>query len=160
MKNLIIIGMLMSSVAMADCETQMGHNMDTAVKEITTDVPSWLKGATITVRQANGKETKMLAEQFKVVPRKRQEIVVERTQTINTVCTIDADRLKNRVSLLGGRGVREGLDVERTGTSVTAQSKVGVVGALMYQRSLTRRLNIGAQLQTNKTALGSIGLDF
>lgn len=160
MKNLIILGILMASTAMADCETTLGHSEATATKIITTDVPSHLKGATIIVRRADGKETAVPAELFKVVPRKRQEIVLEKTQTVNTTCTNDAERLKNRVSLLAGRGTQEGIDVEKSATTVSAQSKVGAVGGIMYQRSLSRRISIGGQVQTNNSVLGTVGLDF
>ena len=162
MKNLLIATILMiyPIAALADCETQLGNSEVTATKVITTDVPSHLKGATIIVRRADGKETSVPAELFKVVPRKRQEIVLERTQHAKTTCTVDAGQLKNRVSLLGGRGTQEGIDVDKSASSVSAQSKIGAVGGLMYQRSLSRRFSIGAQVQTNKTALGVIGLDF
>lgn len=67
---------------------------------------------------------------------------------------------KNRISLLAGQGPQEGLKQERNGSSVSVESKVGMIGGLQYQRLITDRVNLGLQLQTNKTILGSVGLDF
>jgi hypothetical protein len=156
----ILMMMLFASQAYADCTTQVGQNETTKTTVITTDVPSHLKGATIIVRLANGKETTAPAELFKVVPRKRQEIVLEKTQTVNTVCENEAAQRRNRISVLGGRGPVGGLDISRSGDTVSVQNKVGAIGGLQYQYKLTDRFNVGVQAQTSKTALISGGVDF
>lgn len=161
MKNLIVVAMMMfASKAMADCQSQIGMNEATETKVITTDVPSHLKGATIVIRLADGRESSVPAEMFKVVPRKRQEIVTQKTQTVQTTCTDDSKLPKNRLSALVGRGTQEGLDVSKTATTVSAQSKVGAVGGVQYQRRVVGNISGAAQWQTNNTWLLGAGLDF
>jgi hypothetical protein len=159
MKTLLLL--LLATNAMADCQTTIDTEMVTATTVITTDVPAHLKGATITIRLANGKESSVPAELFKVVPRKRQEVVLEKTQNVNTVCTnTEIATNKNRVSALGGYGSRNKLATSTTSTTVEVENSRGLVGGLQYQRLITDELSIGAQAQTNKTGLLLIGLDF
>lgn len=168
MKKLIVILMLLGlvSYAVADeaCTTQTGQEESTDKQEITTDVPAWLKGATITVTLANGKSSTVSANLFKVVPRK-QQFVVTHTERTNVVSCINNSNYKNRVSVLGGRGTKDGLDRNNTNTpnEVDVSSRNGFVAGLQYQRLLpilSDRFSIGVQVQTNKTASGLLGLDF
>ena len=80
---------------------------------------------------------------------------ITRTNTVERLVTN-----KNRVSLLAGKGTTEGLDVSTSGPTATIESNVGFVGGLQYQRLFTDRFSIGGQLQTNKSALLGLGLDF
>jgi hypothetical protein len=62
-----------------------------------------------------------------------------------------------------GKGPKGGLSTDREGDRMTVETKTGAVGMLQYQRNLETfddRLNVGAQIQTNKSILGSIGTDF
>lgn len=69
--------------------------------------------------------------------------------------------LKNRVSLVLGRGLQRGLTVSYPDSSTTrVENEIGFVGGLQYQRLLTRRFSLGAQIQTNKTVSILGGLDF
>lgn len=126
---------------------------------ISTDVPAHLKGAKIIVKLADGRVSEVPAELFKVVPRKQQFIVTKILQSTQTTCT-ESRNYKNRVSLLGGEGPNSKVDVQRNGNDVTMESKFGTVGGVQYQRSLTDRLNVGVQVQSNDSGLLSIGLDF
>lgn len=143
-----------------------GENCSSATSEavaqdklvISTDVPSHLKGAKIIVKLADGRTSEVPAELFKVVPRKQQYIVTKTLQKTQTTCS--AERLKNRISLLGGEGPNSKVDVERNGDTVSMESKSGAVGGVQYQRSITNRLNLGVQVQSNETALVGVGLDF
>lgn len=129
--------------------------------EIKTDVPNHLKGATIIIRTADGKESSVPAEKFKVVARKQQFIITKVKQLDKTVCTQDAEaNKKNRVSLMGGNGPKDGLDRSSTSSTVSVESRVGAVGGAQYQRLLNDRFSVGAQIQTNKSVLLELGLDF
>jgi len=161
MKKFFMILILYSPVlalASENCSTTSGEEAVQEQLEIKTDVPSHLKGATIIVRLADGRETTVPAEQFKVVPRQQQFIVTKTKQLDKTVCSAEVN--KNRVSLLGGNGPKEGLTRTVDGNTVTVESKTGVVSGLQYQRLITDRISVGGQIQSNESALINVGLDF
>ena len=169
MKKLIAICVLCSPMfayAAETCSTSSGAETVEEQMEIKTDVPKHLKGATICVVQADNKMSCVPAEKFKVVPRKQQFIVSKTKQLDKTSCVSEVEVLKeaeakkNRVSLMAGNGPKEGLDRSSDGTTVTVESKVGAIGGAQYQRLLNDRLSVGAQLQTNKSVLVNVGLDF
>ena len=161
-KAIVFLSLLFSLVAFAGDPTCTKDESATQIIEqlvIKTDVPSHLKGATIVVRLADGRETSVPAERFKVVPRKQQFVVTKTEKATTLSCTTNEPR-KNRVSLLGGHGAQEGLKSSTSGTTTTVESKVGLVGGAQYQRMLGERFSIGVQGQTNKTGSLLIGLDF
>lgn len=126
----------------------------TESRSIDTTVPKHLKGAKIIVKQADGTESVIRSEEFKVVPRKQERLI-----TKETVTCVQKSR-RNRVSLVAGRGPKPGLDYRSEGNSVEVESRVGLVGGVMYQRELTDRWSIGVQVLTSKTLLGVVGYDF
>lgn len=128
-------------------------------KVITTDVPSHLKGAKIVVRLANGKESEVPAELFKVVPRKQERVITKVATNTTQVCKEFGLR-KNRISALAGSGAKSGLDKSVKTDSVEVKSRTGFVGGLQYQRLLNDRISVGVQGQSNETGLISIGVDF
>ena len=158
----IITSLLLISLpvfAAQNCKTSSSEEKIDQTKEITTDVPSHLKGATIIVRRADGKETSVPAELFKVVPRKQQFIVTKISHQETTLCSAE-EAHRNRISLLAGNGPKGGLDRSSTPAKVSVESRTGAIGGVQYQRLLTERLSIGAQVQTNKSGLLNIGVDF
>jgi hypothetical protein len=166
MKYLISILVLsLSSFAFAgeNCSIQSNEEQVQEQMEIKTDVPKFLVGAQVCVKLADGKETCVPAEKFKVVARKQQFIVTKTKQQDVVTCQVKGEKLRNRVSLLAGSGPKKGLDVYRTNNQVTIESQSGAVGGGQYQRVLPYfddRLNIGLQLQSNDSVLGSVGIDF
>jgi hypothetical protein len=158
MKKLLFILMLcVPGYAFAlDCSTTSNAEVVKETTEITTDVPSHLRGAVIVVRLADGRETTVPAEKFKVVPRSQQFIVSKTYQLNRQVCSPE----KNRLSLLGGNGPKEGLNRYKTATKVTVESDVGAVGGVQYQRLLDHGLSLGIQGQSNESVLVNIGIDF
>jgi hypothetical protein len=151
------------AIASENCSTTSEAESVEERLEIRTDVPSHLKGATIIVRRADGKETSVPAEQFKVVPRQQQFIVTKTKQHDKTLCSAQIN--KNRLSVLAGNGPKEGLDRTNNGSTVTVESRVGTVGGVQYQRLtdvevLGMPLSVGGQLQSNESALIGVGLDF
>lgn len=158
----VVFVLLISSIAMAEtCEDSSEVNTKEEQMEIKTDVPNFLKGATIIVRLANGKETVVPAEKFKVVPRKQQFLTVK-TDTLKTrTCTqVISENKKNRFSVMAGKGPKPGLDRRNYGNVVEVESRTGTVGGAQYQRMLNTEISVGAQLQTNETVLLNIGIDF
>lgn len=161
MRTLIVIlfALTIATIAFSqDCETVKAEKSVKEQLEIKTDVPNYLKGATITVRRSDGKESTVPAEQFKVVPRKQQFIVTHDLEATHLLCK-GAD-YKNRVSALGGVAPNGKLSAAQVGTTAVVESQYGAVGGLQYQRKLGDRFSVGAQVQTNQSALGILGFDF
>lgn len=155
----IIAWTLFAVVANAECTLNKGDELVEQVTEIKkTDMPAHLEGATIIVRLKDGRESVVPAEKYKVVPRQQQFIVTKTSRTSALVCVDEKDR--NRVSLLGGKGPKGGLDVNRSGDTVTVESQYGAVGGLQYQRLITEDISVGGQVQTNDSIMLNIGLDF
>ena len=175
MKKLFLMAALItSSVSFASpqCVTTTDAEQITGQLVIDTKVPKHLKGAVIIVRQADGKETIVPAEKFKVVPRKQQYLTTKTATDTVTMCKnetvveklVQADILRNRVAVGVGKGPKGGLKTTRSADRVTVETSTGVVGSLQYQRTLHHlfddKLNVGAQIQTNKTIMGTVGTDF
>ncbi len=159
MKYALLLAVMFTSLAFSseDCKTTSSAETAEDALNINTDVPNHLKGAKIIIRLADGKESEVPAEKYKVVPRKQQFIVTKTKQTDLVECkNVD----KNRVSVLGGQGPKPGLDKEATSKKVTVESKTGLVGGLQYQRKLGDTFSVGGQLQTNESVLLGIGVDF
>lgn len=163
MKSLILVLLtVFASGAFAEncTESTTAAKVDEQL-EIKTDVPRHLEGATIIVRLANGKESQVPAEKFKVVPRKQQFLVTKTSTSTVRSCT-NLDHNRNRISLLGGKGPTGHLDRDTSSApgKVSVEAERDVIGGAQYQRLLTDRLSVGVQGQTNKTGMVMIGLDF
>ncbi len=162
MKKLFIVMLLVAINSVAgepQCTEQVGQSEAKESLEIKTDVPNYLKGALIIVRLADGRESTVPAEQFKVVPR-RQQFIVTKLETSRVTSCITNEPRKNRVAVLGGYGARNGLTTSRSGDTVTVESSSGAVGGAQYQRMLNDRWSVGVQGQTNETGSLLLGLDF
>ena len=144
------------SIAKADCTTEVGQESIQEQMEIKTDVPKYLEGATITVKLKDGKESTVPAEKFKVVPRLQQFFVTKTVQENTTMCKND----KNRISVLGGHGRKDGLKTNTGATNTTVENRAGLVMGAQYQRMLNDTLSVGGQVQTNKTGSVMLGIDF
>ncbi len=67
---------------------------------------------------------------------------------------------RNRIKLLAGLGL-QGVDAERISRlSAQAQADRGFIFGVGYDRLITDKISIGIQVQSNKSALGSVGFDF
>jgi hypothetical protein len=162
MKYAIIALSLLSTTAFAsipNCKEEVGSLDIKEQLEITTDVPNFLKGATIMIITADGRQSSVPAEKFKVVPRK-QQFVTTRTERSKVVSCSTNEPNKNRVAVLGGYGTKEGVSASSNGSTVSVESKTGVVGGAQYQRMLDDTWSLGVQGQTNKTGSILLGIDF
>lgn len=168
MKYAFILLTIFLTSMFAKAETCSTEESSTQVEEqqlITTDVPSHLKGATIIVRLANGKESKVPAEKFKVVPRKQQYLVTKVSNSTVRSC-VNVSPYRHRVSALAGYGATGHLDRNVDGNNTTVEADRGFIGGVMYQYKFTDRWSLGLQGQgndtsrKNKTGLGVLGYDF
>ena len=160
MKILLLLLVLFTPYAYAeDCTSKTSVDEVISYYDINTNVPNHLKGATITIRRADGKESTVPAEKFKVVPRVQQYIIKTAAHLTKVSCSTNNPE-KNRISILAGRGTTGELETSTSGSTVEVSSKIGAVGGLQYQRMISKRISLGIQGQTNKTGLGMIGLDF
>lgn len=159
MKFLILTLLSLPVFAAEICSTSAQNEQVLETVTISTDVPSHLKGATIVVRLADGRESKVPAELFKVVPRKQQRLVTKLSSE-KTISCLKTSETKNRLSLLGGYGTQKGLKRSVRSDGVDVETRAGVVGGIQYQRSLTERFSVGVQGQTNATGSLMIGVDF
>lgn len=171
MKYLIAFITMFSVVtANADqkCSTQSSEYEASEKMEIKTDVPKHLEGATITITLKDGRTSTVPAEKFKVVPRKQQYIVTKMDRSTNTTCSMTVEQSqKNRISLLGGSGTKDGLDRDDSNSpnSVSVKNRTGAVFGAQYQRQigvkvLDMPLSVGIQGQTNATGSVLLGVDF
>lgn len=144
-----------------ECRVERAVETKEEKRDINTQVPKELKGARIIVRTADGKEREMSIEQFKVVPRKQQFVVSKVTEVEKLVCEAPKAELpKNRVMILGGKGPSGDLSLSKKPTMAEVKTEPELVVGAGYQRRVYEALSVGGQLQTNGTALFSVGLDF
>lgn len=162
MKTLFAVFFVLVSSALAAepvCTTTESAIEATRTRTLDASVPGFLKGATITVKLADGRESTVPAEKFKVVPRAQQFVVEHTEHVIRTECSSNTPN-KNRVSGLIGHGAQAGLSSSVSGPTTEVESNVGLVGGAQYQRMLNDTLSVGVQGQTNKTGSILIGIDF
>ena len=135
---------LLAMTALADsdkCSTSTGAEEATEKLEIKTVVPAHLKGGTIIVRRADGAESVVSAEQFKVVPRKQQFIVTHTERKSITTCK-GAEELRNRLSILGGKAPTGRLSTTATPGVVTVEQEGALVTGAQYQRKIGNLFSI------------------
>ena len=165
MKYLFVIMMLASTAQAGEvCESQDSQVVGQKIEDVNTDVPKGMRGAKIIVRQANGKETSVPIEKFKVVPRKQQFKVTERKLSKSTTCRIN-ESSKNAI-ILGGRHDVTGLRTSTRNNADGSQSAAittekGAVLDLGYTiRNVIGNFGVGASLDTSGVPRANIQLDF
>lgn len=127
----------------------------TETKEISTAVPTQLQGAQISVFTTTGEVFHFNADEFKVVPRKKEVLVTKETITCEA-----KQSTKNHVAMLAGQGPTGHLKTTRSGQDAEVESGVGLVVGAQYTRQVTEVINLGVQLQSNKTTLGVFQVEF
>ena len=158
MKTLTLIAafLFLAQVASAAESVNNGQNNNTIIVKPTINI----KGC-CTDKCAKSKTIvkKVVVEKIvekPVIVEKVVEKIVYQDRTILQTRIIKKERKKNRISLLGGVGP--------TKLSQPNDSRVdldrGLVGGVMYQRSISESWSLGVQGQTNQTVLGVVGFDF
>lgn len=164
MKYLITLALMFSLTAHAESKYEF-KQID---QDVNTPTPKALEGATITVTLKNGKQYKMDAKTFKVVPRKQQfkitdRIVVQTDSNPNPApvqVVKEVQRDKNIVSLLLNRSLGE-YTFSRLGPgSYRVENEYNLAVGLMYQRNVYKSLYLGVQADTHKSVGGNLGFSF
>lgn len=161
MKYLLIILMSLTSVSYAEeCSETQSTVVQNVVYTVNKNMPAHLKGATIIVRQANGKETSVPAERFMVVPRKQYTKLGE-NKAVNTKLTCNKDQKKNIV-YVGAKKELTDLETRVSGNTARVESSKTLVPSVNYMRRkvLNSDLNLGIGIDKNSQIGGTIGLDF
>jgi hypothetical protein len=125
--------------------------------EVKDNAPDYLKDAVITVKLVNGQEHTFNADEFKIVKRVTSRTISKMVLKETNSCI---SYYKNRLSVLLGKGTKDGLDKQVSKKQVDVSNTQGEVLGAQYQRSLTERLSLGVQVQNNKTNSLMLGYDF
>ena len=160
----ILLSLFLVSVANATCDEEFTDSKSEVTNmAVETEVPSYLRGATITITQANGKTETIKSEEYMVVKRKHLRpvlnILTAKTKTLcKEVHPKDQQYSKNIVSLKVVDGYSD-VDKERLPGAVKLSVDRQVGAGIMYQRALNNRFYIGAELDTNQGAgiMGGVG---
>lgn len=137
-------------------------------QDVNTPAPAALKDGYVTIHNKDGSERIVPSNDFKVVKRQQQfkvKEVITTKEVVKTVAVpvevITNHPKKNRISLLAGQGPKTGLtQVGAPPGAVALESNTGVIFGISYQRMLNDTISIGAQGSSNKSLMGSIGVDF
>ncbi len=148
----------LSSLAKTDADQSC--SVSEVEQDVNTPVPPNLEGATILVKTKDGKVREMSANEFKVVPRKQQFKVRERTVYAPCQEAEEKTSHKNILSLTLGRSLTDySMTAPTTGT-VRVENQYKLAPGLMYQREIFDRVYLGAHVDTHKTVGGSVGIGF
>ncbi len=165
MKYLIIFTLLLSSVSYAGekCSESQTEQLEDVVYEVNADIPSHLKGAKITVKLADGRESTVPAEKFMVVPRK-QKTVLGQNKLVSKNVTCSKDGNKNLLMLEARHDVTELESSTTTGPNsqtISVKSKKELVpGVNYFRRELIGPVGAGIGIDTNGTPKGMLGVEF
>jgi hypothetical protein len=135
-------------------------------EDINTPTPKELEDAVILVKRKDGKVVEMKASDFKVVPRKQQFKVRERTVLQQVKCepTIIIEKAEEKKNLLALGIRRDYTDLSKSvnGNVGTLSSERAMVLDLSYMRQqlLGTDFGLGVGLDTNGTLRGILGYEF
>jgi hypothetical protein len=150
--KITVLILLIAQLAIADGGNNTNSNNTIIVKPQIT-----VKGCCESNCKKKVKVVTKVVEKPVVVTKTVEKVVyVDRPVIQKEVIVLKKARKKNRISLLGGVGPTQ---LEQPSQNTVNLVK-GPVGGIMYQRSMTESFNLGVQVQTNQTVLGSVGLDF
>lgn len=166
MKNILIATLIYTlAIGLAraeECIEESSTITQDVVHNVNKDIPKHLRGATIIVRQADGRETTVPAEKFMVVPRK-QQTVVGQNKIVSKKLTCDKDQKKN-ILYVGAK--RELTDLETKTNAINKSAQVDSLKTLtpsinyMRRKVLDSDLNLGIGIDKNSQIGGTVGLDF
>lgn len=186
MKYLSLIIILLASTSYAQdkcgikkpCRITSKTVIHESADDVNTPTPKELEGAVYIIRTKDGKEHKMSAKKFKVVPRQQQfknkeKVILERVECEPKVVTQVVTRtlIRNIVKkahenknliMVGARYDYVGLDSSVNGSIATLEAKRGTVLDLSYMRRKILDSNVGAGIgiDTNGTPRVFGGYEF
>ena len=157
---MFILILLFNLAFASDCTDVQTTNAQVQTSEITTDIPKHLQDAVIVIRLKDGRESKVSANQFKVVPRKQQHLITEVKTHTERVCKVSGK--EKNLLMVGGRRDHKNLDTRVNGKTVTVESEKGLVldAAYMRQNIFDTNLGVGAGVDTNGVVKGLVGFEF
>lgn len=161
MKTLLITLLLLISTAYAKekCgETKTSTHLEKTELDTVTEVPNHLRGATITLKKADGSQEVLKAEDYMIVKRQHKRPVFrEKIATTRIQC--QDETVKNIVSLKAVNSYGRA-DLESDDTSATiSTSKRRTLGG-QYQRNVGKNIFLGVDADLNRNAGLLIGLGF
>lgn len=150
-KLLIVSALLSSGVSAKTVTTQ-----EIIKKKEST--PKVFKDSKIKRKLKDGSTQEFDGDKFKIVPRIGYKRVVKTKTVIEKV--VEKTKInKNRFKVLAGSAPK-GLETTQTPSGAVVEEDRGLVLGLGYDRLVTEKVSLGAQVQTNRTIMLSIGLDF
>jgi hypothetical protein len=165
MKYVIILLCFVSSVAFAGerCSESTNEQLENVVYEVNTQIPSHLKGATIVIKQADGRESSCPAEKCMVVPRIQKTVLGQnRTVSKSVKCTKDGNK-----NLLIGELRKDVTELETDSSAVPngQQARVSarkelVPGINYFRREVIGLVGGGIGIDTNGTPKALLGVEF
>lgn len=164
MKNILITVLMhlsaFSFVQAQECKETHSEIVQDVLYKVNKNQPSHLKGAVIIVRLADGRESKVSADKFMVVPRK-QQTVAGQNKLVMSKLRCDKDQKKNIV-YVGAKKELTDLETRVSGNSARVESSKTLTPSLNYMRRkvLNSDLNLGIGIDKNSQIGGTIGLDF
>ena len=117
-----------------------------------SEMPDYLKDATITVTLKDGKTYTFNANDHKVVPRASDAVVFETKRLARKA------QDSTRIRLLGGMGPTQ-LKATTTGSNTAISQEYGAVFGLGIEGKVDEYLSLGVEVLSNKSALISVGVD-
>lgn len=169
MKHIFLTILLIGSVSNADnksCKVSEESTIIEKQEDVNTKVPRDLEGAEIIIKRKDGTTETIKSEEFKVVKRKQQFKVKERSiiQRVECAPTIIVKEKKEKKNLLavGARRDHTGLHKSVNGNIGTVSSERAMVLDLSYTRRqiLDSPFALGVGLDTNGVLRGLVGIEF
>lgn len=158
-----LLALLLPLTVHATCDTTYEQEFEHTSHEISTDMPKFLKGATITVTLANGKSSTVPADKFMVVPRKQYFIAgVNKTVIKNTTC---APKDKKNNIMVGVK--KEVTDLEVSTATIPGGKKAEVTSVdeylptvRYYREDVLSNVGLGVGVDTKGKVEATIGVGF
>jgi hypothetical protein len=97
----------------------------------------------------------------KVVEKPVERVVEKKVEVFNTKTVVKTVRKMNMIKGLAGFGPI-GVDINRSGNTITAEQKMGIVFGAEYSRRIAKDSDVfvGVQGLSNRSGLLSVGLEF
>lgn len=165
MKNFLIAFSIFFLVVMfaragQQCIEEKSTIFQDVLYRVDTDMPAHLKGAKIIVRLADGRESIVPAERFKVVARRQQFLAGKNEITSKSKkCKLDD---KKNIVYVGAKRELGDLETKVSGNTAKVESKRTLTPSVNYIRRkvLNSDLNVGGGVDKNGQVQGTLGLEF
>lgn len=156
---MLLILSLISAVSAESCKESKDFRTENVIYSTDHSLPSHLKGATITVTQANGLVSTVPAEKFMVVPR-RASTVVAKIQHVTSKVSCDKSA-KNIVALEARKDYDKDLTLEAAAADAQVyRTKKVIPGVNYFRRSIIGPVGAGVGVDANEVFKALVGVEF